>query len=51
MSWTSGVHFLAGTMMGCFSLPPHSDQLLGPTQPPIQWVLGPLTLGVEQLDM
>jgi hypothetical protein len=28
--------------------PPHPEWLWGPTQPPIQWVLGVLSLGVKQ---
>jgi hypothetical protein len=30
--------------------PPRPERLLGPTQPPIQWVAGSLSLGVKRPD-
>jgi len=33
----------------CFS-PKHTNDLWGPTQPPIQWVTGFLSLGIEGLE-
>jgi hypothetical protein len=50
MGWTSGVHFLVGAGAGAgagkgFSLFATASRLgLGPIQPPIQWVMEPLTL-------
>jgi hypothetical protein len=41
MGWRVGVQFLAKARF--FSSPQSPDQLLAPTQPPIQWVLGALS--------
>jgi len=49
MVWTIGVlgfDFQWGWEF--FSSPPCLEQLWGPTQPPIQWVSGALSLGVKQ---
>jgi hypothetical protein len=45
--WTAGLRFPAGARD--FSLLHSVHTLLGPTQPPIQWVLGALSPGVKQL--
>jgi hypothetical protein len=47
MGWTPGVQFLAGA--GFFLFNTASRLALGPTQLPIKWVLGALSLGVKQL--
>jgi len=44
----TGVWFPAGSVMGFFLSGTMSRPALGPTQPPIIWVLGALTLGVKQ---
>jgi hypothetical protein len=49
MSWTIGVlgfDFLGG--LGIFLFTTAFRTALGPTQPPIQWVLGALSLGVKR---
>jgi hypothetical protein len=50
MDWTIGVlgfDFWWG--LGIFLFTTASRTALGPTQPPIEWVAGALSLGVEQL--
>jgi hypothetical protein len=44
--WTIGVRFPAGP--GIFLFTTASRTALGPAQPPIQWVLGVLSLGVKR---
>jgi len=44
MSWTTGVLFLVGARRGFFFATTSSPPL-GPTQPPIQWLLVTLFLG------
>jgi len=44
---TTGIQFLAEK--GVFVFTTASRPALGPTQPPIQWVPGVLSLGVKQL--
>jgi len=48
MCWTNGVEFPAGATMGFFILATVSRPALGPTQPPVQWILGAPSLRVEQ---
>jgi hypothetical protein len=48
MGWTTGVQLLAGEMMGFFLFAIVSRPALGPTQPPIQWILRALSLGIKQ---
>jgi len=45
--WTTGVQFPAVAVMGIvlFAM---SRPALGPTQPPLQWVMGALTPGVKR---
>jgi hypothetical protein len=45
-NWGSGVRFPTG--LGIFLFTIASITALGPTQPPIQWVPGALSLGVKQ---
>jgi hypothetical protein len=49
MGWMSRVQVPAGAMIGIFSHCHHIQTGLGPTQPPIQRVLGALTLAVKQV--
>jgi hypothetical protein len=47
--WTSGVlGFDSWWGLGIFLFTTASRTALGPTQPPIQWVLGALSLGVKR---
>jgi hypothetical protein len=49
MAWTIGVLvFDSPRGLGIFLFTAVSRTALGPTQPPIQWVPGVLTLGVKQ---
>jgi hypothetical protein len=48
--WATGwmIEFrVRGGAGNIFSSPPRPDLLWGPTQPPIQWVLGALSVGVK----
>jgi hypothetical protein len=47
MGWTTGVQYLAEAVIFFFST--ESTPALRPTQLPIQWVPGALSLGVKQL--
>jgi hypothetical protein len=47
MGWITGVQFSAEAMMGSFLFDSASRTALGPTQPPIQWVPGALSMGVK----
>jgi len=47
MGRMSGVQIPAEALMGFFSFTIASRLALGPTQPPIQWVLGALSLGAK----
>jgi hypothetical protein len=46
--WKSRIRFPAGAVMGFFSLRHRVQTVLGPTQPPIQWVAGTLTAGIRR---
>jgi len=48
MGWTTGVQFLTGAMIESFLFSTASRPALGPTQPPIQWVTGTISLGIRQ---
>jgi hypothetical protein len=49
MGWESGVlGFDSRRMLRIFLFTTASRPVLGPTQPPIQWVLGALSLGVKR---
>jgi hypothetical protein len=45
MGWTTVIQFPAGTVRGFFLFSTSYKPVLGPTQPPIQCVLGVLTPG------
>jgi len=45
MGWVTGAQFLASAMMGFFLFTTAYRLDMGPTQLPIQWVLGILALG------
>jgi hypothetical protein len=45
--WTIGVHFPAGTMMGFFSLPPHSGRLWDLSDLLSNWYRGAFIPGVK----
>jgi hypothetical protein len=49
MGWTTEIHCLTGAMAGYFLFAITSIPPLGPTQPPIQRVLGDLSLGENRL--
>jgi hypothetical protein len=49
MGQTARVQFLAGAIMEFFLFATVSRLALGPTQPPLQWILGAVTSGVKQL--
>jgi hypothetical protein len=48
MGWMTGVRFPTGPMINLFFIATASIPVLGPTQPPIQWVPGALTSGVNR---
>jgi hypothetical protein len=48
MGWTTGIHFLAGAVMGLFLVTTTSSPAPGPTQLPVQWVPGASTPGVKR---